>query len=469
MTEVDNWRELGQQLRVDSIRAANVTKSGHPTSSMSAADLMAVLMSKYLHYDYDQPENPNNDHLIFSKGHASPLALLDVQGCRRDHGRRAPHIPRLRQPHGRPSDPRDSVGRRRNRLARPGTADLGRRRARRQVPRQAAVPGLVSVRRQRDGRGLDVGGVRARRVLRAREPDRDHRREPARPARRDDARLGSQLVREAGARPSAGRRSRSTGTTSRRSTAHTRRRSTPRSADGDRRAHAQGQGRQGGREPAELAREGARPSRRGDRGAGRRSATSSSTSPSRESPPSRTFEDRAGELPTYEMGGKDVATRTAYGEALRALGNMRGDVVAVDGEVSNSTYAEFFRDGAPGPLLRDVHRRAADGRHGRRPPGAQVAPVRVHLRGVPLARLRLRPHGGDQSRANQPVRLARRRLDRRGRAVADGARGSRGVPRDPLEHRPLSVRREPDRAARRADGRPDRASSTCARPAALRR
>ena len=73
MTEVDNWRELGQQLRVDSIRAANVTKSGHPTSSMSAADLMAVLMSKYLHYDFDNPGNPNNDHLIFSKGHASPL------------------------------------------------------------------------------------------------------------------------------------------------------------------------------------------------------------------------------------------------------------------------------------------------------------------------------------------------------------------------------------------------------------
>jgi transketolase len=40
---------------------------------MSAADLIAVLMSKYLSYDFDDPENPNNDHLIFSKGHASPL------------------------------------------------------------------------------------------------------------------------------------------------------------------------------------------------------------------------------------------------------------------------------------------------------------------------------------------------------------------------------------------------------------
>jgi transketolase len=73
MTEPEQWRELGQQLRVDSIRSSTVPKSGHPTSSMSAADLMAVLISKYLRYDFDTPKNPANDHLIFSKGHASPL------------------------------------------------------------------------------------------------------------------------------------------------------------------------------------------------------------------------------------------------------------------------------------------------------------------------------------------------------------------------------------------------------------
>src|SRR4026209_1334489 len=73
MSDAERWRELGQQLRVDSIRAAAVTSSGHPTSSMSAADLMAVLMAKYLHYAFDRPKDPRNDHLIFSKGHASPL------------------------------------------------------------------------------------------------------------------------------------------------------------------------------------------------------------------------------------------------------------------------------------------------------------------------------------------------------------------------------------------------------------
>ncbi len=73
MTDHERWRELGQQLRVDSVRAAAVTKSGHPTSSMSAADLMAVLLAKYLRYDFADPGNPSNDHLVFSKGHASPL------------------------------------------------------------------------------------------------------------------------------------------------------------------------------------------------------------------------------------------------------------------------------------------------------------------------------------------------------------------------------------------------------------
>ena len=65
--------ELGQQLRVDSVRSSTSAGSGHPTSSMSAADLMAVLVSRHLRYDWDNPDHPGNDHLIFSKGHASPL------------------------------------------------------------------------------------------------------------------------------------------------------------------------------------------------------------------------------------------------------------------------------------------------------------------------------------------------------------------------------------------------------------
>jgi transketolase len=72
-SQVQQWTNLAQQLRVDSIRCTTAAGSGHPTSSMSAADLLAVLAISYLHYDFDHPENPNNDHLIFSKGHAAPL------------------------------------------------------------------------------------------------------------------------------------------------------------------------------------------------------------------------------------------------------------------------------------------------------------------------------------------------------------------------------------------------------------
>jgi transketolase len=65
--------ELAQQLRVDSIRCSTAAGSGHPTSSMSAADVMAVLLARHFRYDWQRAGDPANDHLIFSKGHASPL------------------------------------------------------------------------------------------------------------------------------------------------------------------------------------------------------------------------------------------------------------------------------------------------------------------------------------------------------------------------------------------------------------
>lgn len=65
--------ELAQQLRVDSVRASAAAESGHPTSSMSAAELMAVLLDRHLHYDFERPDHPANDRFVLSKGHASPL------------------------------------------------------------------------------------------------------------------------------------------------------------------------------------------------------------------------------------------------------------------------------------------------------------------------------------------------------------------------------------------------------------
>ncbi|MFC0864224.1 transketolase [Sphaerimonospora cavernae] len=73
--------DLAAQLRVDSVRASAAADSGHPTSSMSAAELMAVLLARHLRLDPRDPANPANDHLIFSKGHASPLLYSMVKAA----------------------------------------------------------------------------------------------------------------------------------------------------------------------------------------------------------------------------------------------------------------------------------------------------------------------------------------------------------------------------------------------------
>ena len=73
VTDAERRTELGQQFRVDSVRMSAAAKSGHPTSAMSAADLLAVLVDGYLRYDFTEPKSPANDRLVFSKGHASTL------------------------------------------------------------------------------------------------------------------------------------------------------------------------------------------------------------------------------------------------------------------------------------------------------------------------------------------------------------------------------------------------------------
>ncbi len=73
MDKTQAWNELAAQLGIDSIRCSTAAGSGHPTSSLSAAHLLAVLYSDHLRYDVDDPGNPGNDRFVMSKGHASPL------------------------------------------------------------------------------------------------------------------------------------------------------------------------------------------------------------------------------------------------------------------------------------------------------------------------------------------------------------------------------------------------------------
>jgi transketolase len=78
---------------------------------------------------------------------------------------------------------------------------------------------------------------------------------------------------------------------------------------------------------------------------GERNLTVSTAAPERDGQPHR-FDTPGGELPRWELGD-EVATREAYGKVLAALGNSRGEVVALDGEVSNSTHSELFADVHP--------------------------------------------------------------------------------------------------------------------------
>ena len=70
----NNVQNLAKLLRYYSLVSTTEAGSGHPSSSLSAADLMAVLMfGGHFKFDLDNSDFANNDRLIFSKGHASPL------------------------------------------------------------------------------------------------------------------------------------------------------------------------------------------------------------------------------------------------------------------------------------------------------------------------------------------------------------------------------------------------------------
>ena len=80
---IELWNELAAQLGIDSIRSTTEAGSGHPTSSLSAAHLVAVLFADHLRTDLDDPKSPANDRFLLSKGHAAPLlyAALKAVGA----------------------------------------------------------------------------------------------------------------------------------------------------------------------------------------------------------------------------------------------------------------------------------------------------------------------------------------------------------------------------------------------------
>jgi transketolase len=325
-------RELGQQLRVDSVRASAAAGSGHPTSSMSAADLIAVLIDGRLRED---------DHLIFSKGHASPLyyAMLKATGriddaellTFRKLGSRLEGHPTPRIP---PTDvATGSLGqglpiatgialaaKRLDRLPYRvwclcGDSEMAEGSMWESI-QHAGWEGLdnltaiIDVNRLGQTRetmlGWDLDGYVCRfeafgwhaiavdghdvdAIELAYEEAETIRDRPTAIVARTKKGRGVKAVEDQPGK-------------------HGKPLDDPDEAiaelGGERKLDVQ-LGAPAGGEP-------------------------------------HRFEAPGGELPSWELG-EEIATRKAYGEALAALGSMRGDVVALDGEVSNSTHSEDFR------------------------------------------------------------------------------------------------------------------------------
>jgi transketolase len=345
MSDVELWRELGQQFRVDSVRCAAAAKSGHPTSGMSAADLMSVLLAKYLRYDFDNPDSAANDRLIFSKDHASTLlyAMFRAAGAISDEelltyrqfgsmleGHPTPLIPWVDVATG-------SLGQ--GLPIGVGMAIAGKRLDR--LPyrvwvlcgdSESAEGSIWEAFQHASHYELDnLTAIFDVNRLGQRGPTMDEWQLDHYKARADafgwhaieidghdveaiDAAYGEAEATKGKPTVVIARTIKGKGV---------------KAVENQEGWHGKAL------DDPEAAIE--------ELG-GLRNITVDVAKPEPGEP--HEFETGALELPRYEVGTK-VATRKAYGEALAALGSARGDVVAVDGEVSNSTFAEIFKKAHP--------------------------------------------------------------------------------------------------------------------------
>ncbi len=347
-TTTADLKTLAARLRVDAIRTSNAAGSGHPTSSMSAADLAAVLLADHLRYDFDDPSSPYNDHLIFSKGHASPLlyAMYRAAGAIDDEELLTYRQPGSRlQGHPVPVLPYVDVAS--GSLGQGLPIGVGLALAGRDLDRLAYrtwvlcgdsemaegsmweafeyagheklanLTAIIDVNRlgqtgeTRHGWDLDAYATRARAFGWEAICVDGH-----------DLEAIDAAYREAAANADAPtvivaktRKGRGVQSVEDQEGAHGK--PVPDSEDAI----------------AEL----------GDPEA----IVITAGSPSNGQGPHRFNPVGDGDPPRYEQDADPVATRKAYGDAITALGHARGDVVALDGEVSNSTHAEEFAAAHP--------------------------------------------------------------------------------------------------------------------------
>src|SRR5262245_44775649 len=70
---IETLKEKGRRLRIHSLKATTEAGSGHPSSCLSAADLVSVVFFNEMRFDPKDPHNRANDRFVLSKGHAAPL------------------------------------------------------------------------------------------------------------------------------------------------------------------------------------------------------------------------------------------------------------------------------------------------------------------------------------------------------------------------------------------------------------
>ena len=317
---------IATRLRIDSVRCPRPRPAAATRRTCcSAAEIMAALFFSEMRYDPRDPQNPDNDRFVLSKGHAAPMLYAAWA--------EAGIIPRedllklrtLRLRSRRTSDAAAAVGGRRHRIARPGALRRRRHRAQR-APHQVRLPHLRAARRRRDRRRLGLGsGATAARPRQARFAVRHHRRQRARPERPD--RSGSTTWTRYAARWRAfgwhaivvdGHDMAAI------LAAFDEARRTQGPADDDPRADDQGQGHLVRRRQGRLARQAAQEGRGGSSRrspSSRRSSSRRTSRPRSRAPPTR-CRGRAPKPPAplgpppYTLGDK-VATREAYGDGAR--------------------------------------------------------------------------------------------------------------------------------------------------------
>jgi transketolase len=337
---------VARQLRIDSVRATNAAKAGHPTSAASAADLIAVLAAAHFRADLDDPANPSNDRFVLSKGHASVLlyAWLKTMGAISDEELLGyAQLDSRLEGHPRPVLPWVDVAT--GSLGQGVAAAVGLALSLQKLEHSPArVYVLCGDSEMAEGSvweafehaahyGLnnlvvlvDVNGLGQRgptMIGQQTGPYAERARAFGLQALEIDGHDLAQI--DAALRTAAASTERPTVIVAR--TEKGRGLGAVEGAEG-------WHGRPLADADSALAGLGVHPA--------------AAVAPLRPEPmPARVMPQRSKPvLPSYELG-ELIPTRLAYGEALVALGRARGDVVVLDAETSNSTYAELFRDAYP--------------------------------------------------------------------------------------------------------------------------